>query len=235
MTAKSRTVHKCCLTAGRCCSHWRPRQVPIGGTGRRLSCNRPDRARGRSSLKAEVMRATYPRATSSHAVGGVLVAVPFDLRRLEVTSGPTPIVEGVLRATTPMSKPASHISAFLTPDRSFMFPGLFRTPQMQLDLVRLDGKGSIEPLKLPPGPYEFPSRRADGKRLAFGTDDGRDANRVDLRPWPARARCAGLHLRKESFSDLVRRRRKRGVPIRSRRRPRHLLAARRRHRHGRTL
>ena len=30
-----------------------------------------------------------------YALGGVLFAVPFDLRRLDVTGGPVPIVEGV--------------------------------------------------------------------------------------------------------------------------------------------
>ena len=33
-----------------------------------------------------------------YALGGVLFAVPFDLKRLEVTAGPVPIVEGVWRA-----------------------------------------------------------------------------------------------------------------------------------------
>ena len=34
-----------------------------------------------------------------YALGGVLFAVPFDVRRLEVTGGPVPVVEGVRRAS----------------------------------------------------------------------------------------------------------------------------------------
>lgn len=37
-----------------------------------------------------------------YALSGTLLAVPFDVRRLQVTGGPTPVVEGVRRsATTP--------------------------------------------------------------------------------------------------------------------------------------
>jgi serine/threonine-protein kinase len=110
-----------------------------------------------------------------YAVGGVLVAVPFDLRRLEVTSGPTPIVEGVLRATTPdVQTGVAHFSVSDTGSLIYV-PRPISNAADERDLVRLDGKGSIEPLKLPPGPYEFPRVAPDGKRLAFGTDDGRDA------------------------------------------------------------
>src|SRR5205823_14960051 len=34
-----------------------------------------------------------------YALGGTLFAVPFNLRRLEVTGGPTPILEGVRRSS----------------------------------------------------------------------------------------------------------------------------------------
>jgi Tol biopolymer transport system component len=35
--------------------------------------------------------------------------------------------------------------------------------------------GAVQPLKLPPGPYEDPRLSPDGKRIAVGSDDGKDA------------------------------------------------------------
>ena len=43
-------------------------------------------------------------------------------------------------------------------------------------LAFFDRKGTLEPLKLPPGPYEHPRVSPDGKRIAFGSDEGKDAN-----------------------------------------------------------
>ena len=45
-----------------------------------------------------------------YALGGVLYAVPFDLRRLQVTAGPVPILEGIRRAGL-QQQPALRISA----------------------------------------------------------------------------------------------------------------------------
>jgi serine/threonine-protein kinase len=41
--------------------------------------------------------------------------------------------------------------------------------------VLADRKGGSERLKLPPGSYEHPRVSPDGKRVAFGTDDGKEA------------------------------------------------------------
>ena len=38
-----------------------------------------------------------------------------------------------------------------------------------------DRDGKVEPLKLPDGPYEYPRVSPDGKRITFGTDNGREA------------------------------------------------------------
>jgi Tol biopolymer transport system component len=38
-----------------------------------------------------------------------------------------------------------------------------------------DRRGDIEPLKLQPGAYEYPRVSPDGKQIAFGTDDGKEA------------------------------------------------------------
>ena len=110
-----------------------------------------------------------------YAVGGTLFAVPFDIARLEVTGSAVPIVAGVSRAETP-SQQTGVANFSVSGNGSLMYvPGPALAAAGQLDLVRVDRKGGTERLKLPPGPYEFPRVSPDGKRLAFGTDDGKEA------------------------------------------------------------
>ena len=45
----------------------------------------------------------------------------------------------------------------------------------QWDLALTDPTGEVEPLELPPGGYEVPRVSPDGRRIAFGTDDGKEA------------------------------------------------------------
>ena len=108
-----------------------------------------------------------------YALGGVLFAVPFDLRHLNVTSGPVPIVEGVSRSTTG-STGVAHFSVSSTGSLVFV-PGPASTSSAQSDLALIDRNGPPQPLKLPPGPYEYPRLSPDGKRIAFGSDDGKEA------------------------------------------------------------
>ena len=108
-----------------------------------------------------------------YALGGVLFAVPFDLRHLNVTSGPVPIVEGVSRSTTG-STGVAHFSVSSTGSLVFV-PGPTSIWSGQLDLALIDRNGPPQPLKLPPGPYQYPRLSPDGKRVAFGSDDGKEA------------------------------------------------------------
>ncbi len=111
-----------------------------------------------------------------YVVGGVLFAVPFDPRRLEVTGAPASIVEGVRR-------PLAALGATTTPTAQLAFsssgslayvPGPVSTTAGQWNLALMDRSGGVELLKLSPGAYSSPRLSPDGKRVAFETDDGRE-------------------------------------------------------------
>jgi serine/threonine-protein kinase len=108
-----------------------------------------------------------------YALGGVLFAVPFDLQHLNVTSGPVPIVEGVSRSNTG-STGVAHFSVSSTGSLVFV-PGPASALSGQFGLALIDRNGSQQLLKLPPAPYEYPRLSPDGKRVAFGSDDGKEA------------------------------------------------------------
>src|SRR5205814_7009585 len=107
-----------------------------------------------------------------YALGGVLFAVPFNLPRLAVTGGPVPIVEGVRRSTGATG--TAHFSVSSTGSLVFV-PGPTSTSSALSDLALVDRNGAVQPLKLSPGAYEYPRLSPDGKRIAVGTDDGKDA------------------------------------------------------------
>jgi eukaryotic-like serine/threonine-protein kinase len=129
-----------------------------------------------SERKRLIPRGTYARyVPTGHIVyvsGGTLFAVPFDAKRLEVTGGPMPVVEGVRRAQgTGIAQ-----YGFSTTGSLIYVPGPVSSPVRQLDLALVDGRGDVQPLKLPPGTYNHPRVSPDGKRVAFSVEDGRDAN-----------------------------------------------------------
>ena len=110
-----------------------------------------------------------------YAIGGTLFAVPFDLRRLEVTGGPVPIVEGVLRAGA--NAPTGVAQFSVSSGGTLVYiPGPASTSSGQSLIELIDGKGTVEILKLPPAPYEHPRVSPDGKRLVYAIDDGKDAS-----------------------------------------------------------
>jgi serine/threonine protein kinase/Tol biopolymer transport system component len=115
----------------------------------------------------------YARYLSSgHVVyihEGTLFAVPFNLKRLEVTGQPAPILEDV-DATTGNS----------TAQFSFSDTGnlvyLAGHGVQGLSIYWMDREGKFTPLRETPGNYFNPAFSPDGKRLALGINDGKRAD-----------------------------------------------------------
>jgi serine/threonine-protein kinase len=104
-----------------------------------------------------------------YASGGVLFAIRFDARRLAVVGAAVPVVEGVARGTS-----ATQVS--VSPRGTLAFiPGPTDSSGGQSDLALIDDHGTIQSLGLPRGNYQVARISPDGKRIAFGSDDGKDA------------------------------------------------------------
>jgi Tol biopolymer transport system component/predicted Ser/Thr protein kinase len=106
-----------------------------------------------------------------YALNGVLLARPFDLRRMETTGGPVPVVEGIARTAFGAAQfafswePSGHGSLIYVPG-----PPSGRGADKRI-LALVDRKGGVEPLKnIPPGAYGFPRVSRDGKRVAYQID-----------------------------------------------------------------
>jgi serine/threonine-protein kinase len=110
-----------------------------------------------------------------YGLDGALFAVPFDLERLEATGTPTPVVDDV-RWSGGRSTGAYHYAISKAGSLIYIpaVPG--SSPRQTYDLVRTDRQGRLERFNVPPLRYASPPRVSpDGKRVAFGTDDGKQA------------------------------------------------------------
>jgi serine/threonine-protein kinase len=101
---------------------------------------------------------------------GALLAAPFDLDRLEVTSSPVPVIENVL------SDPTSGVAHFAVSETGTLVyaPGGQRM-SMPRSLVLVDRDGTSEPVAVEPAGYAWPRYSPDGRELAVviegSTDD----------------------------------------------------------------
>jgi eukaryotic-like serine/threonine-protein kinase len=108
-----------------------------------------------------------------YALGGTLLAVPFDWRRLVVTGAATPVVEGVWRG--PLSG-AAFFSISDTGSLIFVPGPAGYTSLSRNKLVLIDRQGQIEALNLSPGAYTTPRVSPDGRQVAFAIEDGQQSD-----------------------------------------------------------
>jgi len=93
-----------------------------------------------------------------YARAGDLMAVSFDLKKLEVTGSPLPVLEGIQRGEWGLA----HFG--LSKSGSLVFVPGVSTPR-ENGLVWVDLEGSVESLPFPRGFYQSPRLSPDGKQL----------------------------------------------------------------------
>jgi serine/threonine-protein kinase len=111
---------------------------------------------------------------SGHLVyvhNGTLFAVPFDIKRLEVTGQPAPVVEGV--ATNPDTGGAQ----FSVSDSGTLLYVAGSAANPDVSIYWMDAAGKFTPLRETPGNYNNLAISPDGKRLAMDITNG---NRTDV-------------------------------------------------------
>jgi len=109
-----------------------------------------------------------------YAVESTVFAVPFDLARLEVTGGPVPVVEGVMRPSTGAVQFSS------SDDGTLAF--VSGTAHLEQILFWMDRNGQASPLSDEKGLFRTPRLSPDGQRLAVtkAGGDGSDVWLLDI-------------------------------------------------------
>ncbi|HEV3254669.1 MAG TPA: protein kinase [Candidatus Acidoferrales bacterium] len=98
---------------------------------------------------------------------GTLFAVPFDLKRLEVTGQPAPVLEGVMTAST---NGGAQFSFSETGNLAYVAG---RGGGLNLSIYWMDKDGKFTPLREIPAHYNHIRLSPDGKRLALEIQEGR--------------------------------------------------------------
>jgi len=93
---------------------------------------------------------------------GTLMAVPFDLERLELSGDPVPVFEGVRSASGEGTADYS-----ISDDGTLIYASGGVTAGQGNVLVWVDRQGAVEPLGAPPHPYRSPRLSPDGQRVAL--------------------------------------------------------------------
>lgn len=118
-----------------------------------------------------------PARTGGHlvyAVGSSLLAMPFDLTRLEALGSPVPVVEGVARARSSLGSGVAQYDVSATGTIAYL-PGTSRGGNEPRSLALAGRDGKIQPLAVPARPFVHPRVSPDGRQLVVGTDDGTEA------------------------------------------------------------
>ena len=133
-------------------------------------------AMGSGERKTVVERGSHARYLSSghivYLVDGVLFAAPFDERRLQIGRA-VPVLNGVRRGAFGNTSAKYSVSG----NGSLVFvPGPVSTSgALRREVVRMNRKGRVEQLPLKPDAYSSLRVSPNGRQLAFGTDDGKEA------------------------------------------------------------
>jgi len=110
--------------------------------------------------------------------GGNILAIPFDVKALTLRGHPVPVVEGVRFATSGNAGSAQFsVSRTGTLIYAEGLPlAVQSSPQGGLIVVLVDKNGAPAPTALLPNSYAAVRISPNGKQIAVGTDDGKEAN-----------------------------------------------------------
>ena len=108
-----------------------------------------------------------------YALGGVMFAVPFDMRGGAVTGGPVPVVDGVRRKRSQVTGAADLVTS--STGTLVYVPGPSGAATNLRELAIADRSGAITRLKTGAGGYIHVRASPDGKRLAVETEEGSEA------------------------------------------------------------
>jgi Tol biopolymer transport system component len=114
-----------------------------------------------------------PTGHITYAMGGVVMAVPFDLRTTTVKGGPVPMVVGVQRTVAGAGTAAAFFVASANGSAAYVPGSVTAGEGAQTDLALFDRKGNVQRLNLPPAPYAAPRVSPDGQWIAFENADSR--------------------------------------------------------------
>ena len=109
-----------------------------------------------------------------YALSGVLYARAFDVRRLEPTGASVQMLAGVRRP--PAGETGAAQFSVSNTGTLIYLPGPALASSALVEVALIDRNGKPERLKLPPGPYLMPRASPDGMGIAYGTNDGKEAN-----------------------------------------------------------
>jgi Tol biopolymer transport system component len=100
-----------------------------------------------------------------YAEQGTLMAVPFDVQRLQITGTPVPVIEGVLQSTG-----NGFAQYAVSADGSLVYiPGSIQASQR--NLVWVDRKGAETAIAAPARAYRYPRISPDGQRVAVTVEE----------------------------------------------------------------
>jgi Tol biopolymer transport system component len=109
-----------------------------------------------------------------YARGGVVFAIPFDLARRQVGGPAVAVIEGIRRPAGGVTGGAQF--AISNTGHLFYIPGPPSTGTPERTIATADRAGLVTRLTIPPGRYVHTRVSRDGRRLAVGSDDGKQAD-----------------------------------------------------------
>jgi serine/threonine-protein kinase len=117
-----------------------------------------------------------------YALGGIVLAVPFDLDRLTVTGGPVPVIEGIRRGAIGQSGIAPATAQYSVSESGAVAyqPGAAVAGGVDRYLALFDRKGNIQRLELPPSQYRAPRASRDGRWVAFEDTDAKGTSFISV-------------------------------------------------------